>query len=416
MYSPWTKHKLRWFTLCLIWGILIVRTFIGSEIMEIRIPPSTYLGDFIHMRSYVEFFMTGKEYSQLQIDPKSFDANFAPVFPGLTLFFVPLVWMNRVTAEAISLILNIIFPFLTAYLVLRIMNLPFTWRLWTPSKEAFFTLIFLILFFFTRPYIISMPIGQISSPTFFFICYSIFFRSGIALGIATALKFSLTPFYFPLLILGKKYIEVIKSFVVLTLVLLFPIIYYPDLWDLYRDYIVKMREHFSVPNIDYYDGSGKHCLTLLDIGWFKLKAINILIKTFLFLLLFYGYWKSRNDNRLGVHTLVLIGAVTLITFYHRVQDEMLVTVPLLMVLITHYQKKEWKKGIFPAIIYSYFLLPGEYWYHCMLVAMRYFKGNSWFYPSFSQSLPIDSAICFILALFAFKRIYCEEEIYVQPLD
>lgn len=394
------------FVLIGIYLIIILRVLSGFGVF--KYPGDQFLGDFSHILTYEDFFVTGGDYLAWHPPAAAFNAEYAPVFPGLILFFLPFMWIGGTASKVLLIISDIIFPFFTTYLVAKATQLPFSWRLWKPSRVTFITLFIFAMIIFSRPYMSSLIPGQFTSLIFFLLLYSLIYSKGWALACATVLKFSLSIWYFPWFVLHKKHKEVVKALLLFVMIMLFPVIYFPNLLTLYYDYILKMTEHFTSSTIDTFAGCKAGCWMLVESGWFLNNKLNILFKAALLISLFYVYWKNRGREQPELHALIFIGAVTLLLFYHRIYDEMLVTVPLLMILIIHLKERDWVHAAFPTLIYLYYLLPSRAW-HYLIAHVGPWMEKIGANPSLVHFFPLDSLAVMILAVFALKRIWCGQD-------
>lgn len=414
----WNDHKIvQWFAL---WGLIAIFIIRIPAIFALHAQPPIpmYFKDFFHTLHDVQYFVSGQDYAQMAThptDPQQPDySEYAPVFPGVTFFYLPFVPLSKIVVQSFIIFLNILFPFLLAMFVARVLKLPSTWQFWRPSKEAFTLVILFFVIFFTRPVLSTQLNGQVSIIVTLLVLYSVFYGSGIAWGAATALKFTMTPFYLFQFIISKRYEVMLKGLVTFAFFLLFPVIFQPNLLKLYYDFGIKVQDHFNiVDNIDKFEGCQHLCWALTEMAWIKNQTVNLLIKAFSIVLLLYAYWKNWGERkRVSLHTLMLTGAVLSIISYHRFQDVLLVIIPLLMVIIINFQKRQWKQLVFPTIIYGIYLLPGKLWNPIHSFVGSLFKNVTWVYPRVVEGFPLDSVLCFILILYAAKKIWEEKEVYI----
>lgn len=362
----------------LIWSLaflrLILLLFRGSEFSDFHMfyDSAVLLKEGLNPYSVEDFKLH---------ETRNFPDSVLPiVFPTLSVLFYPFTLFSIDTALLLFFFLNI--------MLLWVMFL-WGWEGFYNKRCAFS---FLILAN-SLPTTLSLGMGQVSILVAFFLAF-IFFKNkwkGLLLGIATAIKYSLTPLYVFII----PYRSMIMAGAVFLGIAFLPYLFGHDLKELYGNYLVMMQEAFTSGENLYQNGGGYN---MVNLDFFVNPTLNWLCK----LPFIIGFFYRRS--------LLAASTVTLLVTYHRIYDAVFIVLLLILLVNRFYTEKRWGHVTVISTFLLYFSLPQGILLPLLNDLGSLFREQSWIYlGSFQEYLtifPLPAFVMVLLASYSLRRDLC----------
>lgn len=357
--------------------------------------------------------------------------NIVPiVYPGQMLFFVLPGYLWGKAIQIAWLVLNVAAVFFLTALTLVNSWQGYHWRdLWLPGRKQFFYALCCFCFLSSSCVKESLSVGQI--PIILTLClYCMFWgpfsrclRRFLFAFIALA-KYSLLPVFAPLLFLKGYWKLCIAAFSIFVFFSITPFFFGNSLLKLYPDYLKAVALTFQPGGINHYDLHPDMC----HLGFFKLPLINHSLKTIVFGIICWLFWRERNNHLFSDTLLLLAFSLTLLVSYHKYYDVCLLF-PLFFIRLHDFAKnKQWLllgiTAIFPFFLIiprtlSILMIPSWFGSIPGLSSVIYLYDNPWstHYTNVIPILPFFTIALALWSLYLYLHVKAPYRLEIlEPLD
>ena len=275
---------------------------------------------------------------------KTHEGGIVPiVYPGQMLLFVipSYLWSRNLQIVYYSLNVAIVF-FLIGLAFVKAIG--WQWRdLWTPGKRQFFYALFCTLCFSSSSFKETFLWGQ--TPIILTFCFYFMFWGPVSFWLRTFLfavmalvKYSILPVVAPLLFFKGHWKLCIAAFSVFVFFSISPVFCGNDLMDVYTEYSKAVQTIIQPGHINHFDTGGT---TMCNLDFFKNAFINFFLKTVVFGVILWLFWRERKNQFLSDTMLLLAFCLTMLISYHRSYDLVLVYPLFLIRFCDFIKKKQW---------------------------------------------------------------------------
>lgn len=279
------------------------------------------------------------------------------VLPGLLLFFIPYMLLDIHSARLLYFMLGIgasVFVYVWAFKLSGLLK-KVDFRNPNLNTLMFFASGF--IFLNSSPQLMGQRNGQVVIWVLLLLVF--FFSTGnrylraVLFGLATVFKYSMMTFFAPLLFMKKQYFVCIAAFVVFLLVCMWPLLAGYNVIDLHLYYINVIRNTIS-GGCNSFELAGHD---MLQFGFFRMTFLNLLGKGFFAGTMLYILWKERDKEGIGLNLLLLVFCFTMLVSYHRLYDNIIVV--LLLLLKTNFLvlKKNWLNALICGGFLGFYMIP-----------------------------------------------------------
>jgi len=250
----------------------------------------------------------------------------------------------------------------------------------------------------------------------------LFFKSknknlrAVLFGLGTVFKYSMMTFFAPLLFLKKQYYICFAGFVVFLLVCMWPALIGYNLIDLYLRYIDVIRNTIS-GGCNSYELAGHD---MLQFGYFRITIINTLGKLFFAAVMLFIFWRERKKEGLGLNLMLLVFSFTMLVSYHRLYDNVILILLLLVKTNFLILKKNWINAAICGAFLGFYMIPvswvmkiADYLGNNVPLLAKIFHASP--YGQFTAVLPIIAWSQTVLALYILYLYFKTEDDYTFQL-
>jgi hypothetical protein len=282
------------------------------------------------------------------------------VFPGLLLFYIPFMLLDVKVAHFVYYLLSLgasMFSYILLFKITgQLKNISFR----KPDLNTFVFLAGIFVFFNSSPQLMCQRNGQAGTWVWLLLLLFFFVKNkylkSVFFGIATVFKYSIMTFFAPLLFLKKQYFTCIAAFIVFLLIGCWPVLAGYNIFELYARYAEVIINTLS-GGCNSYELAGQD---LLQFGFFRFQPLNVAGKAFFLCFMIYAALKERNKEGIGLNLLLLTFSLTMLISYHRLYDNIILV--MLLILKTNFlvQTKNWKNVIMCCCFLGFYLIPISY--------------------------------------------------------
>ncbi len=279
-------------------------------------------------------------------------------FPGMLLFYIPLTFIDIEIVRPLYYTFNLlgaVFIFVMGFKITGLLkNIDFK----NPNLNTAVFFIAWFLFFNSSPVLMCLRHGQqmiwiTLTILFFFSCGNRYAKI-ILFGLGTLLKYSMVTLFAPMLFLKKQYFICVAAFILFVCLSLFPVLLGYNPFELYRQYIGIVKDVMSSGNVCSFQGSGYN---MLQIDFFIIPYLNTLGKIAIAAIILPIMWNERGKEEFSLNLLLLLFCFSMLLSYHRLYDNVIVL--LFLLIKTHFLvlEKDWGNATVCAMFLGFFLIP-----------------------------------------------------------
>lgn len=343
------------------------------------------------------------------------------VFPGYTFFFQPIA-QNPQKFKSVYLLISILLAFLAMARLLSktcLSNEPHPLR---HSRGFLIYALLIFSFFNASPVLATLRQGQNSS----IVCFCLLtlftikarWAQYLLFSTAAVMKYSMLTCWGPLLF-AKRHIRLcLISFGFFILFAIYPIIYYPNIFELLTNYIKELSSQMAGQGFNTYSVSGYNMIHLdfLKISWlttgFKFSVLGLAAICF---------FREYQTNKISLHLLFTTGCVTMLISYHRVYDVIILLPFLSLLCYEFFMQRKYLLLIIAVGFQLYFLIPESLLFRMSARIGQNLVGLSEFihftqFGDNTQMLPTHALVMTGLTCFAFYLNFFQPNLYVFKLD
>lgn len=213
-----------------------------------------------------------------------------------------------------------------------------------PGKKQFFYALSCSLCFFSCAVKDTLQWGQIS--IVLTVCfYCMFWGAGsfwlrtLLFALIALLKYSVLPVAALLLFFKGYWKQCVAAFAVFVFFSITPAFCGNDLVDVFTEYVKAVHTIFQPGHLNHYD---THSETMCHLGFFKIAFLNYALKGLAACIVLWLFWRERNIAFFSDTLLLSAFCLTLLIFYHRCYDLVLVYPLILIRLYDFYKKRQWR--------------------------------------------------------------------------
>ncbi len=341
------------------------------------------------------------------------------VLPGLLIFYIPYMLMDIHSARLLYFLLSLTASVFVYVWIFKLSGLLKKVDFRNPNLN---TLLFFssgFIFLNSSPQLMCQRNGQVGIWVLFLVL--LFFTSknkylrAVSFGLATVFKYSMMTFFAPLLFFKKQYFICFAAFAVFLLVCMWPALAGYNLVDLYMRYIDVIRNTIS-GGCNSFELAGHD---MLQFGYFRIAFINLLGKLFFAAIMLFVFWRERKKEGIGLNLLLLVFCLTMLVSYHRLYDNIILVLLLLVKTNFLILKKNWLNAVICGAFLAFYLVPVTW----VLKVANYLGStglNKIFYVSsfaqFPTVLPIIAWSQTVLGLYLIYLYFKTEDDYIFKLE
>lgn len=340
------------------------------------------------------------------------------VFPGQTVFIIPMTWLPYPVLAPIMLVLNISLVtglfFLTRSMV--------RWGAFGNVQAADRYGIWLCLLLLSQPTQMAMHNVQLSVLASFMLLVALAVHSGwgsgVFLGGSAAIKYSLTPLFGVALLFKRRYVTCVVAAIVLLILAAVPLVFYSDILGIYRDYFIIVFNDVTGSGYNTFQGGGGY--DLLPFEFLRFPLWNLTVKLGLFALFMVAAFRERKNEKWNLPFLLLISIITCSLVYHRVHDELLAVLFLIFIAQHLFMTKQWGHFCGAMVLILLLDIPQEYvsWAAMSLGRLegldRYVYLFS--FQEFVNGVPLEAMLAFVIAVYSIYFYFCGPMNIAEKVD
>ena len=344
------------------------------------------------------------------------------VLPGLILFYVPYTLLDIHTARVLYYVLSLGASVFVYVWLFRLTGLLGKVDFRKPNLNALMFFLGGFIFLNSSPQVMCQRNGQVG--IWVLLLLLLFFTVSpekrlvrtILFGLAAVFKYSMITFFAPLLFIKKQYFICIAAFLVFLLVCVWPALAGYNVVDLY----IRYAEVICNTLDGGYNSFKLAGHDLLQFDFFRISFLNLLGKLFFGVTMLFIFWKERKKGGIGLNLLAVVFCFTMLVSYHRLYDNIIIVLLLLVKTNFLVLKKNWRNASFCGGFLTFYLLPVSWvftfagWLGEMLPGL----GALFYLPVYAQYGPVVPVIAWsqvLLGLFVLYLYLKTEEDYIFKL-
>jgi len=343
------------------------------------------------------------------------------VLPGLLIFYIPYMLFDIHSARLLYFLLSLTASIFVYVWIFKLSGLLKKVNFRNPNLNTLMFFAGAFIFLNSSPQLMCQRNGQVGIWVLlllllFFTTQNRYLRA-ILFGLGTVFKYSMMTFFAPLLFLKKQYYICFAAFVVFLLVCMWPALAGYNLIDLYLRYIDVIRNTIG-GGCNSYELAGHD---MLQFGYFRITLVNIIGKVFFAAIMLFIFWRERKKEGIGLNLLLLVFCFTMLVSYHRLYDNIIVV--LLLLLKTNFliTKKNWMNVSICGIFLGFYMIPvswilkiADYLGNNVPLLSKIFYASP--YAQFSAVLPLIAWSQTILGLYVLYLYFYTEDDYTFELE
>lgn len=268
------------------------------------------------------------------------------VLPSQALFFWPFIYLDHTLGGKLFFLINFLFCLGLFYLGFQYTKGLFPgFENLTKKEKQVFVLLGLALFFNLIAVRNTLALGQCTAIVSFLILFSFItthvFLKGLSLGIGLALKYSIVPLYFLMILRGGYYIACLIAIVFFAACLLYPLLLGFNFFELYTDYFRTLSLWTSSMGGNNFEG-GKG-FDMVNLDFLKNGSVVIFLKVFFLACASLGLYYLKKHEKVGIYLLLMMSSITMTLFYHRQHDLVLIGLLLILLTFSYAWNRDWLK-------------------------------------------------------------------------
>jgi hypothetical protein len=342
------------------------------------------------------------------------------VLPGLLIFYIPYMLMDIHNARLVYFLLSLSASVFVYVWIFKLSGLLKKVNFRNPNLSTLMFFASGFVFLNSSPQLMCQRNGQVGIWVLlllllFFTAKNKYLRS-VLFGLGTVFKYSMMTFFAPLLFLKKQYYICFAAFAVFIFICMWPALAGYNLIDLYLRYIDVIRNTIS-GGCNSYELAGHD---MLQFGYFRLTILNTLGKLCFAGIMLFIFWKERNKEGIGLNLLLLVFCFTMLVSYHRLYDNIIVVLLLLVKTNFLILKKNWINASICGLFLGFYMVPVSW-----VMKIADYLGNNvpWLakifyvspYAQFSAVLPIIAWSQTALGLYLLYLYFKTEDDYTFEL-
>ncbi len=343
------------------------------------------------------------------------------VLPGLLIFYIPYMFLDIHSARLLYFLLSLSASVFVYVWVFKLSGLLKKVDFRNPNLNTLMFFAGGFIFLNSSPQLMCQRNGQVGIWVLllillFFSVKNRYSRS-VFFGLATVFKYSMMTFFAPLLFLKKQYFICFAAFAVFLLVCMWPAFAGYNIIDLYLRYIDVIRNTIG-GGCNSFELAGHD---MLQFGFFRISFLNVLGKLFFAAVMLYIFWRERDKEGIGLNLLLLVFCFTMLVSYHRLYDNIIVVLLLLVKTNFLILKKNWLNALICGAFLGFYMIPVSW-----VLKTADYSGNNvpWLsqifyaspYAQFSAVLPIIAWSQTALGLYLLYLYFKTEDDYTFKLE
>ena len=343
------------------------------------------------------------------------------VLPGLLVFYIPYMLLNIHDAHLVYFLFSLAASVFVYIWIFKLSGLLKKVDFLNPNLNTllFFTSAF--IFLNSSPQLMCQRNGQVG--IWVLLLVLLFFSvenkypRAVLFGLAAVFKYSMMTFFAPLLFAKKQYFICFTAFAVFLLVCMWPALAGYNLVDLYIRYVDVIKNTIG-GGCNSFELAGHD---MLQFGYFRLVLLNSLGKLFFTGIMLFIFWKERKKEGIGLNLLLLVFCFTMLVSYHRLYDNIIVVLLLLVKTNFLVIKKNWINASICGLFLGFYLIPvswilkfADYLGKNMPWCVKIFYVSP--YAQFTAVLPIIAWAQTALGLYLLYLYFKTEDDYTFKLN
>lgn len=343
------------------------------------------------------------------------------VLPGMLIYYLIYTLVEFQTARLIYFILSLgvsIFCFVWS---LKITGLLEKVNFRTPNLNTLMFFVSGFIFLNSSPQLMCQRNGQVG--IWVWLLLLIFFSvknkycRALFFGLATLFKYSMMTILAPLLFFKKQYFTCFAAFAIFALLCMWPALLGYNIIDLYTRHVGVIIDTIARGSNSF--GLSGH--DLLNFGFFRMTVLNLLGKLFFAGTMLFVFWRERKKEGIGLNLLLLVFCFTMLVSYHRLYDNVIIILLLLVKTNFLVRKKNWLNALICGGFLGFYMIPVSW-----IQKVANYLGNNVpllakiFYTSpyaqFSAVLPIIAWSQTALGLYLLYLYFKTEDDYTFKLE
>jgi hypothetical protein len=343
------------------------------------------------------------------------------VLPGLLIFYIPYLLLDIHSARLLYFIVSLGASVFVYVWVFKLSGLLKKVNFRNPNLNTLMFFASGFIFLNSSPQLMCQRNGQVGIWVLLLLLLFFSFKNRFSratlFGLATVFKYSMMTFFAPLLFLKKQYFICIAAFVVFLLVCMWPVLAGYNIIDLYLRYIDVIRNTIS-GGCNSFELAGHD---MLQFGFFRMACLNLLGKLFFAGAMLFIFWKERKKVDIGLNLLLLVSCFTMLVSYHRLYDNIIVVLLLLVKANFLVLKKNWLNALICGGFLFFYMIPISW----VLKTANHLGNNlPWLskifyvspYSQFSAVVPIIAWTQTALGLYLLYLYFKTEDDYTFKLE
>lgn len=341
------------------------------------------------------------------------------VLPGLLIFYIPYLLLNIHSARLLYFLLSLTASVFVYVWIFKLSGLLKKVDFRNPNLSTLLFFASGFIFLNSSPQLMCQRNGQAGIWVLFLLL--LFFTSknkylrAVLFGLATVFKYSMMTFFAPLLFFKKQYFICFAAFAVFLLVCMWPALAGYNLVDLYIRYIDVIRNTIS-GGCNSFELAGHD---MLQFGYFRIAFINLLGKLFFAAIMLFVVWRERGKEGIGLNLLLLVFCLSMLVSYHRLYDNIIVILLLLVKTNFLVLKKNWLNAAICGAFLAFYLIPVSW-----VLKVADYLGSTGLskifyaspYAQFSMVLPVIAWVQTALGLYLLYLYFKTEDDFIFKLN
>jgi hypothetical protein len=343
------------------------------------------------------------------------------VLPGLLIFYIPYMLFDIHSARLLYFLVSLGASVFVYVWIFKLSGLLKKVDFRNPNLNTLMVFAGGFIFLNSSPQLMCQRNGQVGiwvlfMLLLFFTTQNRYLRAAL-FGLGTVFKYSMMTFFAPLLFMKKQYFICFAAFAVFLLVCMWPAFAGYNIIDLYLRYIDVIRNTIG-GGCNSFELAGHD---MLQFGYFRITILNVLGKLFFAAVMLYIFWRERNKEGIGLNLLLLVFCFTMLVSYHRLYDNIIVVLLLLVKTNFLILKKNWPNALICGAFLGFYMIPVSW----VLKIADYLGNNVPYlgkifyaspYAQFSAVLPIIAWSQTALGLYLLYLYFKTEDDYTFKLE
>ena len=341
------------------------------------------------------------------------------VMPGLLIFYIPYMYMNIHSARLLYFLLSLGFSIFAYIWIFRLCGLLGKVNFRNPNLNALLFFLGAFIFLNSSPQLMCQRNGQVSIwvlvlVLLFFTAENKYLRSCL-FGFMAVFKYSMLTFFAPLLFFKKQYFICFAAFIFFLMICIWPAYVGYNLTELYLRYVEVIINTINGGCNSF--GLAGH--DMIQFGYFRMVTLNQLGKIAFAAIMLFIFWRERGKEGISLNLLLLTFCFTMLVSYHRLYDNVVVVLLLLVKANFLILRKDKLNAMICGAFLAFYLIPVSW-----ILEFANYLGTTWLsrifhvsaYEDFATVLPIIAWSQTILGIYLLYLYFTSDDDYIFKLE